>query len=83
MASKRLMLDMDEEEEGDGEGACGRKKLEDGQEYQAKRRKPAGQQETPLQRMLKRHIPASAILSPIICHLFVFGVGKTNVVKIK
>ncbi|XP_037710300.1 cdc25-like protein phosphatase twine [Drosophila subpulchrella] len=65
MASKRLMLDVDEEEEGDGEGACGREKLEDGQEHQAKRRKPAGQQETPLQRMLKRHIPASAILSPI------------------
>ncbi|XP_016962241.1 cdc25-like protein phosphatase twine [Drosophila biarmipes] len=65
MASKRLMLDVEEEEAGGGEAACGREKLEDGQEYQAKRRKPAGQQETPLQKMLKRHLPASSLLSPI------------------
>ncbi|XP_016983158.1 cdc25-like protein phosphatase twine [Drosophila rhopaloa] len=66
MASKRLMLDVEEEE-----GACGQ---EDSTldahdvdvENQAKRRKSGATQETPLQRMLKRHLPASAgILSPI------------------
>ncbi|XP_017072222.1 cdc25-like protein phosphatase twine [Drosophila eugracilis] len=66
MATKRLMLDVEQEEEG---GACG---LENGNldsngvevENHAKRRKPA-MQETPLQRMLKRHIPDGVILSPI------------------
>ncbi|XP_017056547.1 cdc25-like protein phosphatase twine [Drosophila ficusphila] len=67
MASKRLMLDVEEEEE---EGACGQGKsssnCQDVQdvENQAKRRRSSAQ-DTPLQKMLKRHIPASVILSPI------------------
>ncbi|XP_039479261.1 cdc25-like protein phosphatase twine [Drosophila santomea] len=65
MASKRLLLDVEEEDEESG--ACGQKNLEPHDsdvDYQAKRRKSAVQ-ETPLQRILKRHVLASAILSPI------------------
>ncbi|EDW54561.1 cdc25-like protein phosphatase twine [Drosophila sechellia] len=66
MASKRLMLDV--EEEDDESGACGQENLDPhaaDMEYQAKRRK-SGAQETPLQWLLKRHVPASAsVLSPI------------------
>ncbi|XP_017134151.1 cdc25-like protein phosphatase twine [Drosophila elegans] len=64
MASKRLMLDVEEEEEGE-EGACGNDAQNANVEKsQAKRRKSLHAH--PLQRMLKQHLPASAaILSPI------------------
>ncbi|KAH8352307.1 hypothetical protein KR084_003381 [Drosophila pseudotakahashii] len=63
MASKRLMLDVDEED-GEGAGACGQEN-QDPQDVDVRNQAKKRKQETPLQRMLKRHLPAGGILSPI------------------
>lgn len=64
MASKRLMLD--EEEEVD---LCGSENDEQLQEKRSAKRHKSGAGETPMQRLLKRHIPGGSagttILSPI------------------